>query len=246
MKINYKEPYWIKFQWDLSSHHENQYVTEFNKFNNPVLDEFLFQKHFTITCEFNIGKNYKRDEICMIYGKPGKNIGLSYNTTTKTTAFEYWTTTDDPEDTFNMCVFKNVTEEEIEQGVILSVVRKENEIILYKNFVEDNRMTFDGEFIEDYKIPGFFVGCSSPECEGEKQRYYCEMDIKHLSIVINISNIENINELYYLDVSEIHKTKSYNDIICYYDFKNINNLGIVYDESKNTNFLEKVPKEFIK
>ena len=72
------------------------------------------------------------------------------------------------------------------------------------------------------------------------------MDIKHLSIVINISNIENINELYYLDVSEIHKTKSYNDIICYYDFKNINNLGIVYDESKNTNFLEKVPKEFIK
>jgi hypothetical protein len=107
-------------------------------------------------------------------------------------------------------------------------------------------MTFDGEFIEDYKIPGFFIGCSSPECEGEKQRYYCEMGIKHLSIVTNTSNIENINELYQLDVCEILKSEIYNNIICYYDFKNINNLGIVYDESKNTNFLEKVPKEYIK
>ena len=31
-----------------------------------------------------------------------------------------------------------------------------------------------------------------------------------------------------------------------FDFKNVNNLGIVYDESKHTNFLEKVPKEYIK
>jgi len=245
MKINYKEPYWIKFEWDLSSHHENQYVTEFNKTNNNSLNDFLFEKDFIISCEFNIDKDYKRDEICMLYGKPGKNIGLSYNTQTKTTAFEFWTTSD-PEDTFNMCVFKNVTEKDIEDGVILSVVRNENEIILYKNFVEDNRLTFDGEFIEDYKAPGFFIGCSSPECEGEKQRYYCEMDIKHLSIVTNTSNIENINELYQLDVCEILKSEIYNNIICFYDFKNINNLGIVYDESKNTNFLEKVPKEYIK
>jgi hypothetical protein len=245
MKINYKEPYWIKFEWDLSSHHENQYVTEFNKTNNNSLNDFLFEKDFIISCEFNIDKDYKRDEICMLYGKPGKNIGLSYNTQTKTTAFEFWTTSD-PEDTFNMCVFKNVTEKDIEEGVILSVVRNENDIILYKNFVEDNRLTFNGEFIEDYKIPGFFIGCSSPECEGEKQRYYCEMDIKHLSIVTSTSNIENINELYQLDVCEILKSEIYNNIICYYDFKNINNLGIVYDESKNTNFLEKVPKEYIK
>jgi hypothetical protein len=246
MKINYKEPYWIKFQWDISSHHENQYVTEFNKSNNLILDEFLFQKHFIISCEFKIEKDFKRDEICMLYGKPGKNIGLSFNSTTKTTAFEFWTYTGEPEDTFNMCVYKDVTEKEIEEGVTLSVVRNENEIILYKNFIEDNRITFEGDFIEDYKISGFFVGCSSPECEGEKQRYYCEVDMEHLSIIINTSNIESVYEMYNLDVSEIHKTKNYNDIICYYDFKNINNLGIVYDESKNTNFLEKVPKEFIK
>lgn len=245
MKINYKQPYWIKFEWDLSSHHENQYVTEFNKTNNNSLNDFLFQKYFTISCEFNIDKDYKRDDICMLYGKPGKNIGLSYNSQTKTTAFEFWTKSD-PDDTFNMCVFKNVTEKDIEEGVILSVIRNENEIILYKNFVEDNRLIFDGDFIEDYKIPGFFIGCSSPECEGEQQRYHCEMDIKHLSIVTGTSNIEDINELYHLDVCEILKSKIYDNIVCYYDFKNVNNLGIVYDESKNTNFLEKVPKEYVK
>jgi hypothetical protein len=145
-----------------------------------------------------------------------------------------------------MCVYKDVTEEEIEEGVILSIVRKENEIILYKNFIEDNRMTFDDEFIEDYKIPGLFIGCSSPECEFEKQRYYCEVDMKHLSIIINTSNINDIRELYNVEMNKILTRKRYEDILCLYDFKSVNNLGIIYDESKNTNFLEKVPKEFVK
>ena len=34
MKINYKEPYWLKFNWDISNHHENQYVTNFDKIEN--------------------------------------------------------------------------------------------------------------------------------------------------------------------------------------------------------------------
>jgi hypothetical protein len=246
MIINYKEPYWMKFRWDMSSHHEHQYVTEFNKFNNDVLNEFLFEKNFIITCEFKIEKDFKRDEICMLYGKPGKNIGLSYNSTTKTTAFEFWTTTGEPEDTFNMCTFQTVTEQDIEEGVILSVVRKDNEIILYQNFKKVNNLLFDGEFIEDYKVPGLFIGCSSPECEFEKQRYYCEVDMKHLSIIINTSNINDIRELYNVDMNKILTKTSYNDILCLYDFESANNLGIIYDESKNTNFLEKVPKEFVK
>ena len=31
MIINYKEPYWIKYEWDLSDHKDDQYVTNFNK-----------------------------------------------------------------------------------------------------------------------------------------------------------------------------------------------------------------------
>jgi hypothetical protein len=47
-------------------------------------------------------------------------------------------------------------------------------------------------------------------------------------------------------MNKILTKTSYNDILCLYDFESVNNLGIIYDESKNTNFLEKVPKEFVK
>lgn len=63
MKINYKKPYWIKFMWDLSSHHENQYVTEFNKLDNKEIKEFIYNDDYIITCDFKIGSDYKRDEI---------------------------------------------------------------------------------------------------------------------------------------------------------------------------------------
>jgi len=81
MRIKYKQPYWLKFQWDISEHHDNQYVTEFDKEENEDLNGFLLETNYIINCEFRTKSNYKRDEISMIFGKPGKNIGLSYNST---------------------------------------------------------------------------------------------------------------------------------------------------------------------
>lgn len=126
------------------------------------------------------------------------------------------------------------------------MVRKDNEIILYKNFVEDNRLSFDGEFIEDYKDPGLFIGSSMPQNDSENHRYYCELDMKHFSIIRNSSNINDVRELYNVEMNKILNKKCYDNLLCLYDFNTVNNLGIVYDESKNTNFLEKVPKEFVK
>ena len=36
MKIIYKEPYWVKFEWEMSEHHDNQYVTLFDKKENEI------------------------------------------------------------------------------------------------------------------------------------------------------------------------------------------------------------------
>ena len=69
MIINYKQPYWVKFQWDMSTHHDNQYVTEYNKTNNKILDEFLLNDNYIITCDFKITEEFITDKICMIYGK---------------------------------------------------------------------------------------------------------------------------------------------------------------------------------
>ena len=59
MKINYKEPYWVKFTWDMTSNHDNQYVTEFNKSENDIFVNFLHHDKFIITCDFKITKNCK-------------------------------------------------------------------------------------------------------------------------------------------------------------------------------------------
>ena len=245
MKIKYKEPYWVKFQWDISEHHDNQYVTKFDKEENKILNDFLHKENYIITCNFKIKSHYKKDDISMVYGKPGKNLGLSYNQKSKTLAFEFWTT-NNTEDVFNFVEFKTLTVKEIENGVTLSVVRDKNKITVYKNFVEDNCIEFQGNLIDDYKDNALFIGCSSPDCDSEKHRYYGEIDINHFSILSKESDIEKGKILYESEIHNLLIHKFYDDVLCYYDFKTINNLGIIYDESKNTNFLERVPIEYVK
>lgn len=245
MKIQYKEPYWIKFEWDITEHHDNQYVTSFDKSENPILFDFLHKENYILTCNFKLKKHYTKDEICMVFGKPGKNLGLSYNESSKVLAFEFWTTSSEG-DKFNMLMSKSVTTKEIESGVTISIVRDKNIMSLYKNFELDNSVEFDGNLVNDYKDTAFFVGCSSPDIDSEKHRYYCEMDIYHLSFISKNSEIEMAKEIYDNETHNLPIRKYYEDILFYYDFKTINNLGIVYDESKYTNFLEKVPSEYVK
>ena len=153
MKIKYKEPYWVKFEWEIDEHHDNQYVTSFDKTENKIFNQLFHKNEFLITINFKIKSHYKKDDISMVFGKPGKNLGLAYNSETKQLTFEFWT-----EDKFYQDVFKDVTQKEIETGVIISVCKKNNEFILYKNFEEDSRIIFDNELTDDYKDSSLFLG----------------------------------------------------------------------------------------
>jgi hypothetical protein len=241
MKVKYKEPYWVKFEWEIDEHHDNQYVTEFDKSENKLFKDLFNKNQYTITANFKIKNHYKKDNISMIFGKPGKNLGLAYNSETKKLTFEFWT-----EDKFYQAEFKTITQKDIETGIVVSVIRNGNEFILYNNFDEDNRITFEKELSQDYRDSSLFIGCSNPDSDIVDNRYYCEMDINHFSIINRISDINIIRDLYYGEIHNLLLTKSYDDILCFYDFKTVNNLGIVYDESKYTNFLEKVPLEYVK
>ena len=137
MRIKYKEPYWVKFSWEMDDHHDNQYVTNFDKNENSELKKFLLSSQYAITVSFKIKKIYKKDEISMVFGKPGKNLGLSYNESSKTMAFEFWTDEEDG-DKFYFLPLLDTSETEIEGGVTITIVRDNNKIILYKNFVENN------------------------------------------------------------------------------------------------------------
>jgi len=246
MRIKYKHPYWIKYSWDLSEHHDNQYVTNFDKEKNYNIFDFQHREKFIVTCNFTIKEKYKIDKICMIYGKPGKNMGLSYNSETNDVAWEFWIRKDNGEDEFKYIHFKDVKKKDVENGVTLSVIRKFNKFILYKNFIEVNQLTFEGELIEDYRLEGLFIGCSSPDCGLKEQRYYGEMDLNHFSILMKTSDINDAKDLYHSELTNLVEKYYYEDLICLYDFETINNQQIVFDESKNCNFLEKVPIQYIK
>jgi hypothetical protein len=246
MRIKYRHPYWAKYIWDLSEHHDNQYTTQFDKEKNFDIHDFQHYEKYIVTCEFCIKENYKKDSICMVFGKPGKNMGISFNSETNDVALEFWSTNDEGEDVFNYVHFKDVSKDDVENGVILSYIRKNNKFILYKNFVEVNEYVFEGQLIEDYKIDGLYFGCSSPDCALPHQRYYGEMDLKHFSIINKTSDINDLKDLYNSETNTLLTKYYYDDILCLYDFETINNLGIVYDESKNNNFLEKVPIQYIK
>ena len=72
------------------------------------------------------------------------------------------------------------------------------------------------------------------------------MDINYFSFLNNVSDIDKGKELYESELHNLVIRDYYDDLLFLYDFKTINNIGIVYDESKNTNFLEKVPQKYIK
>jgi hypothetical protein len=241
MKIKYREPYWVKFEWDISEHHDNQYVTLYDKDENKTFNDLFLTENYTINVYFKIKKHYKKDNICMVFGKPGKNAGLAFNSETNNLTFEFWS-----EDKFYQNVFQTVSSNEIETGVYITIIRNKNEFIFYKNLEEDSRLSFDGNLTKDYKDSSLFLGCSNPNSEIIDNRYYGEMDINHFSIIEKSSEINHVIDLYYSELNTLPTKKYYDNILCYYDFKVINNLDIVYDESKNSNFLEKVPTEYIK
>lgn len=242
MKINYKQPYWVKFNWEIESHHNNQYVTEFNKFESDEIRTFQDEKSYIITCDFKIDESYKTDKIFMIFGKPGKNLGLAYNTDAKVLSFEFWTTVNG-EDVFNYLLFKDC---ELKEGFnVATIIRDDNQFKIFLNFKEVNSMIFEGELIEDYRYSEVFLGCGNPGSPVEEHRYHGEVDINHFSVIKDCTKIEYSKSIYKSNGYDIIKKRFYKNILFLYDFETINNIGVVYDNSKNTHFLEKVPNQFV-
>jgi hypothetical protein len=72
-----------------------------------------------------------------------------------------------------------------------------------------------------------------------------EVDYEFFSILKNEREIGKVKELHESKNEKLISMDFYDNILCLYNFKTINNIGIVYDDSKYTNFLERVPSEFL-
>lgn len=248
MRIKYKEPYWLKFNWDLTTHHEHQFVTEFNKTENERIRDFFYCENWMIVVGFTIPKDGQKDEICAVFGKSGKNLALSYNTTSGVLGFEFWTTQGD-EDKPTFIHFKEISRDDVEKGITVAIIRDGNSIVLTK--IENgklrflNRQEFIGTIIEDYKNSPLMLGCANPGTSLEHHRFHGEIDVDYLLMVDNLSDDMVIVDIINTETEKLVGKSYYSNILSLHNFKKSNNMGFVYDESMYTNFLERVPSEFI-
>lgn len=234
MKLQYKTPYWMKFRWEIDEHPDDQYVTTHNKKLNEVFDEFFYQDEFSIHINFRIEESFVLDDHFMLFGKPSKNIGLVYNRKKNDLFFIYRITNGD---THGISI-PDITVDELNNGLSVTIIREKNKFVVYKNFEEVGYQYFDGNICDRYRDTALYLGCSSGSSESLKDRWYGEMDINMFFILENISDIEVVKNFATTPVHRFPMYESYSKILCYYNFDISNNLGIIYDESKNKNFLE--------
>lgn len=225
----------MKFNWEIDEHPDDQYVTEYNKKLNDTFDNFFYEDEFSIHIDFRIEQDYQLDENFMLFGKPSKNIGLVYNKTNNHLFFLYRIKGKDNQ----IITIPNVQIEELHEGVGITIIRKKNKFIVYKNLEEINSQEFEGNFCEKYRDTAMYLGCSSNSLDNSPEhKWYGEMDIKLFFILENISDIDVVTEFVTTNPYKFPSHSNYRNLLCYYDFNNSNNLGIIYDESSNKNFLE--------
>lgn len=248
MVINYKEPYWVKYEWDLSEHKDDQYVTNFNKKESEKIANLFHQDKYSLTIDFKLDLNLEFDKIFCIFGKPGKNFGLTYNSEADTLALEFWTQgmTKVAGDQFNYLPFENLKKDELEKGVVITVIRDYEEFIIYKNFEEMGRLDFDKNLIDDYRSEGLLLGTGNPGTEVPEHRYHGSFHLNSLLFIEDETSISVSNRIYDTKTEDLIKLQEYEKIVFNYDFNIINNQGIIYDNSKNNYFVEKIPSEFIR
>lgn len=90
-----------------------------------------------------------------------------------------------------------------------------------------------------------YLGTGNPGTHVPEHRYHGSLDINNLFFVENITNIETIKKIHETDINNLNKIEEYKNLIFNYDFDTVNNQGIIFDNSSNNYFVEKVPNQFI-
>jgi hypothetical protein len=248
VKIEYKKPYWAKYKWELDELDEKQlvYITPFKKVDSNELCNFVYEEDFLIMCKFKIEHGFKKDTKAGIYGKSGQNFGLNFDYSIDSLVFEFRTTNSNNDIKFHCIIIDKVNGKLINEGVNILVVKNKGKITIYCNSIIVAKYEYNGdEFIKEYKDSPIYLGCLNPGAKDVKDRCYSEVNVDHFSIIRKNHSIPNILTLIDSEFYNLPLELYYNDILCLYDFKMINNDGIIFDNSKYSHFLVPVPKEFV-
>jgi len=229
MVIEYKKPYWIKYEWDAKTILERDDI----KKDNLTLQNILFEEKYAFICNFKIADDFVKDEKAGIFGKPGQNYGLNFDSAIDSLVFEFRTNNEAPQ--FHCIIFDTIKFVDIRKGIKMIITKEKN---TFKFFVDGKlikKYKYDVELIDEYRNSPFFLGALNPGALNPKDRCYTQISFTLFSIVKNETNIKKLSQI-------SNKDKN---VLCYYDFKQINLVKNVCDESNNYNFIELVPKEFV-
>lgn len=253
MKIEYKKPFWVKYKWEMNDFDDSQlhfvknpFVTPFNKSDSNIVSNFVYEDSFSILCGFSIKNDAKKDTKAGIFGKAGQNFGLNFDYSIDSLVFEFRTINTNQEVKFHCIIMDEVNSKMIESGVTILVIKNDNKFIFYNGNDIIKTYEYDGDpLIEEYRDSPLYVGCLNPGAKDEKDRCHSEIEVSHLSIIKNNHSNVTATSLLNSEYYNLPMTDYYDDILCCYDFKLINNYGNVFDNSKYSHFLEIVPKEYV-
>lgn len=230
MVIEYKKPYWVKYQWGINKSDSD---TDIVKQDNTDLQNILYSDKFAIICNFKIKKEFIKDTKAGIFGKPGENFGLNFDSDIDSLVFEFRTKKDPVE--FNCMIFEKINSDTIDNGINFIFTKIDNIIMIYVNDKLVKYYKCNADFIDEYKNSPFFLGALNPGAADPKDRCFSQVEISLFSIIKNEANIKKLKTI----------NKEDKNVLCYYDFETLNVRKDVFDESSNFNFCELVPKEYI-
>lgn len=246
MIIEYKKPYWIKYKWEMDKFDNNEFVTPFNKTDSSEVTNFIYKDKFSIICDFSIKHEFNKDVKAGVFGKAGQNFGLNFDYSIDSLVFEFRTINDEREIKFHCIIMDKINSDMVDNGVVISVIKNNNTFMFYCDSDIITTYEYNGDpFIEEYKDSPLYVGCLNPGAADKKDRCHSDIEIRHLSIIQNNDSIDFAKSLIDTEYHDMPIKKHYDDILCIYDFKLLNNYKNVFDNSKYSHFLELVPKEFV-
>lgn len=241
MIIEYKKPYWIKYSYGIKNNEDY----EISKDEPSDLLNCIYSENFSIICEFSIGPNYTKDMCAGVFGKSGMNYGLVYMSAIDKLVFEFWTKKSGSTK-LNNFVIDGVDFKYLNGGIILIIIKKDKTMYFYDGDILLGEFELgDDELIDDYKDQPFYLGAVNPGADNPEHRYYSQVNIKYFTIVDVHTDINLLNKIHQTPIYKMYGEEYYNDIYCLYNFRNTNINKMIYDESKNSNYLELVPDYFV-
>jgi hypothetical protein len=91
----------------------------------------LFNKKYSFICYFKIGDSFIKDEKAGIFGKPGQNFGLNFDSTIDSLVFEFRTNNEAPQ--FHCIIFDTIKFVDIREGIKMIITKEKN---TFKFFVD--------------------------------------------------------------------------------------------------------------